>query len=145
MVYRSERDCIKHLGSRLFMFRTWIIRQCDTVWVRKLADIVTSLWLGIIELPKELFKVIYVCRNLFMISMWNKWGYESVDRSLTLISQLLPWKKKGTKLQQTTDKYHRFSSCYIPIHRGKGILYVNGTYCARNRPCRSSLFMSQML
>ena len=42
-MYRSERDCIKHLGSRLFMFRTWIIRQRNTVWVRKLTDIVSSL------------------------------------------------------------------------------------------------------
>ena len=25
------------------MFRTWIIRRCDTVWVGKLTDIVTSL------------------------------------------------------------------------------------------------------
>ena len=31
------------------------------------------------------------------------------------------------------------------IHRGKGRKYVNGAYCARNRPYRSSLFMSQML
>ena len=42
------------------MFRTSIIRQHNTVRVRKLTDIVTSLWLGIIVLPKELFKVIYV-------------------------------------------------------------------------------------
>ena len=33
--------------------------------MRKLADVVTSLWLGIIVLPKELFKVIRVCGNLF--------------------------------------------------------------------------------
>ena len=59
-MYRSERNCIKHLGSRLFIFRTWIIRQRNTVWVHKLADIVTSLWLGIIVLPKELFNVIYI-------------------------------------------------------------------------------------
>ena len=30
-MYRSERDCIKHLGSRLFMFRTCIIRQHNTI------------------------------------------------------------------------------------------------------------------
>ena len=38
----------------LYVFRTWIIRQCNTVRVRKLAYIVTSLWLGIVVLPKEL-------------------------------------------------------------------------------------------
>ena len=42
------------------MFRTWRIRQCDTVWVRKLTDIVTSLWLEIIKLDKELFYEIIV-------------------------------------------------------------------------------------
>ena len=62
--FRSERDCIKYLGSRLFMFRTWIIRQRNTVWVHKLTDIVTSLWLEIIKLDKEWFKVILVCGNV---------------------------------------------------------------------------------
>ena len=42
------------------MFRTWIIRQGNTVWVYKLADIVTSLWLEIIVLPKELLNMTYV-------------------------------------------------------------------------------------
>ena len=46
------------------MFRTWIIRQCKTVWVRNLTDIVTSLWLGIIMLEKELFNMISVFENL---------------------------------------------------------------------------------
>ena len=47
------------------MFRTWIIRQRNTVWVRKLTDIVTSLWLGIIKLNKELFYVTPVFLELF--------------------------------------------------------------------------------
>ena len=42
------------------MFRTGTIRQCNTVRVHKLTDIVTSLWLGIIMLHKELFNVTYV-------------------------------------------------------------------------------------
>ena len=42
------------------MFRTGIVRQHNTVRVRKFTDIVTSLWLGIIVLPKELFNVTYV-------------------------------------------------------------------------------------
>ena len=52
-MYRSERDCIKHLGSRLFMFRTWIIRQHNTVWVHKLTDIVTSLDSKLVSYPKS--------------------------------------------------------------------------------------------
>ena len=63
-----KRIVFKQLGNRLFMFRTWRIRQRNTVWVLKLADIVTSLWLEIIVLPKELFNVTYVCGNLLTIS-----------------------------------------------------------------------------
>ena len=51
------------------MFRTWIIRQRNTVWVRKLADIVTSYWLGIIVLPKELFNVTYIWELLINIKL----------------------------------------------------------------------------
>ena len=64
------------------MFRTWIIRQRDTVWVHKLADIVTSLWLGIIALLKELFYEIFLCGNLLTTSIWNKWKCERVNKSL---------------------------------------------------------------
>ena len=45
------------------MFRTWRIRVRNPVWVRQRADVVTSLWLGIIVLHKELFNVTYVCGN----------------------------------------------------------------------------------
>ena len=38
------------------MFRTWRIRQCDTVWVRKLTDIVTSLSLEIIKLEERVIQ-----------------------------------------------------------------------------------------
>ena len=54
------KDCIRYLGNRLFMFRTWRIRQCNPVWVCKLTDVVTSLWLEIIKLDKELFNVLYI-------------------------------------------------------------------------------------
>ena len=80
------------------MFRTWIIRQCNTVWVCKLTDIVTSLWLEIIKLDKEWLNVILLYGNILETNIWNKWGYESVNRLLTLINQQLLWKKKGTKL-----------------------------------------------
>ena len=40
------------------MFRTWIVRQCNTVWVCKLADIVTSLC-----------SVTYALRSL--VNKWN--------------------------------------------------------------------------
>ena len=75
----------KHLGSRLFMFRTWIVRQCNTVRVRKLTDIVTSLWLGISKLDKELSNVIHVL-GIKEYHIWNKWKYESVNKLLTVIN-----------------------------------------------------------
>ena len=37
------KKCIEYLGIRLIVFRTWIIRQCNPVWVHKLTDIITSL------------------------------------------------------------------------------------------------------
>ena len=80
------------------MLRTWIIRQFNPVWVRKLADIVTSLWLEMIKLDKEWFNVILLYGNILKTNIWNKWENESVNRLLTLINQLLLWKKKGTKL-----------------------------------------------
>ena len=45
------------------MFRTWMIRQGNTVQVHKLTEIVISLWLGIIMLEKELFYVTPVFRT----------------------------------------------------------------------------------
>ena len=80
------------------MFRTSIIRQCNPVWVCKLTDIVTSLWLETIKLDKEWFSVILLYGNILETNIWNKWESESVNRSLTLINQQLLWKKKGTGL-----------------------------------------------
>ena len=47
--------------------------------MRKLADVVTSLWLEIIKLDKELFNVLSLHGNIFakLISGINE-GYESV-------------------------------------------------------------------
>ena len=92
------QKCFRYLGSRLIVFRTWIIRQCNPVWVHKLADIVTSLWLEIIKLDKEWFNVILLYGNILETNIWNKWDSESVNRLLTLINQQLLWKKKGTGL-----------------------------------------------
>ena len=64
------------------MFRTWRIRQCNPVWVRKLADVVTSLWLGIIKLDKEWFNVTYVSWIYYITSIWNKWKCERENQSL---------------------------------------------------------------
>ena len=55
--------------------------------MRKLADVVTSLWLEIIVLPKELFNVTYVCDHLYfwiyyITSIWNKWKCERENQSL---------------------------------------------------------------
>ena len=46
----------KHLEGRLFMFSTWIVRWHNPVWVHKLTDIVTNIWLGIGKWYKESFK-----------------------------------------------------------------------------------------
>ena len=54
------------------MFRTSIIRQRNTVWVHKLTDIVTNLWLGIVMLEKELFNVISLHANILETNIWNK-------------------------------------------------------------------------
>ena len=70
------------------MFRTWRIRQCNPVWVRKLADVVTSLWLGIIKLDKELFYVTPVFFWIYYITLiWNKWKCE---RENQLLDSYLP-------------------------------------------------------
>ena len=83
------------------MFRTWIIRQCNPVWVHKLADIVTSLWLGNIVLPKELFQcAIFTWKHfakLIRSRLWNKWVYESVkhiaDFYFNALTGILPSKE----------------------------------------------------
>ena len=64
------------------MFRTWRIRQCNPVWVRKLADVVTSLWLEIIVLPKELLNVTSVFWIYYITSIWNKWKCVRENQSL---------------------------------------------------------------
>ena len=97
-MYGSERIVFKQLGNRLFMFRTRRIRWHNPVWVCKLADVVTSLCLGLLCCLKS-----YSMWHLYLGIIkqhhnWNKWGHESVNRSLTLINQLLPWKRKGTEL-----------------------------------------------
>ena len=51
----------------------------------KLTDIVTSLWLGISKLDKELFNVIHVL-GIKEYHIWNKWKYESVNKWLTVIN-----------------------------------------------------------
>ena len=80
------------------MFRTWIIRQCNTVWVCKLADIVTSPWLEIIKLQKELFNVILLYGTILEYHIWNKWKCMSINKWLTLISYQCM--KKGSSQQQ---------------------------------------------
>ena len=50
--------------------------------MRKLADIVTSLWLGIIVLHKELFNVTPVFWIYYITSIWNKWKCERENQSL---------------------------------------------------------------
>ena len=50
--------------------------------MRKLTDVVTSLWLGISVLSKELFNVISVSENYSTLSIWNKWKCERENQSL---------------------------------------------------------------
>ena len=84
-MYRSERDCIKHSGSRLFMFRTWIIRQYNTVWVHKLTDIVTSLDSKLVRWTMSYSKWYMYVETFWQYHIWSKWGYESVNKWLTFI------------------------------------------------------------
>ena len=39
--------------KQTLVFRIWLVRQGDSVWVRKLTDVVTSLLLRIYKLDKE--------------------------------------------------------------------------------------------
>ena len=88
------------------MFRTWRIRQCNPVWVRKLADIVTSLWLEIIKSDKEWFNVILLYGNILETNIWNKGGHESVNKLWTFI-------KHQPVNERQQDKYRFFSKPYI--------------------------------
>ena len=64
------------------MFRTWTIRQGNTVRVHKLTEIVISLWLEIIKLDKEWFNVILLYGTILETNIWNKWNCERVNKSL---------------------------------------------------------------
>ena len=104
------------------MFRTWRIRQRNPVWVCKLADIVTSLWLGIIVLPKELFKVIHVCGNLFNDIIF---GINESVRGKQVVGFLLTWGLLRSQLQQQmTDKYNRFQ--VVTLHSSIFQFFHNG-------------------
>ena len=50
--------------------------------MRKLADIVTSLWLGIVKLDKEQFNVTSVFETCYITSIWNKCKCERENQSL---------------------------------------------------------------
>ena len=82
------------------MFRSWIIRQGNTVRVHKLTEIVISLWLEIIKLDKEWFNVILLYGTILEYHIWNKWKCMSVNKWLTLISYQCM--KKGSSQQQQT-------------------------------------------
>ena len=91
------------------MFRTWIIRQHNTVWVRKLTDIVTSFWLGIIVLPKELFKVmlLYGISYLEKMRVWKCKQVIDFDQSTTTVKE-----ERNKTLLDESDKL-LWSICYI--------------------------------
>ena len=62
-----EEYQIKYLGSRLFMFRTWIVRWHNTIWVCKLPDIVTNLCSAIHT--KSKLNVIHILESLNNINL----------------------------------------------------------------------------
>ena len=70
--------------------------------MHKLADIVTSLWLGIIVLLKELSYEILVFWTYYIISIWNKWKCVNANKWLTLINYKCM--KKGSSQQQRTQQ-----------------------------------------
>ena len=56
------------------------------------------------------------CGWLKQYHIWNKWGHESVNRLLTLINQLLLWKRKGTELYNNKRQISTIiSSSYITM------------------------------
>ena len=104
------------------MFRTWIIRWRNTVWVRRLTDIVTSLWLGIIVLPKELFYEILVFWTYYIISIWNKWKCVNANKWLTLISYKCM--KKGSSQQQRTQQISTINLISVTLAPNMGLTQV---------------------
>ena len=83
--------CIKYLGIRLFMFRTWIVRQGYPVWVCKLTGSIS--YKGSIEydILESMESLIYI---KFKIN-----GCMNVNKLLTSIT---PWVKfrKYFKMRQ---------------------------------------------
>ena len=85
------------------MFRTWRIRWRNPVWVCKLADIVTNLWLGIIKLGKELFYVTPVFLdllyniNLEWMRAWKCKQFVDFDKSTPTVKE----ERNRTLLHQT--------------------------------------------
>ena len=59
--------------KQTLVFKTWIVRQHNLIWVCKLTDIVTSLFLCICSWTKSQWNVIHVW-NQYIISSWNKWN-----------------------------------------------------------------------
>ena len=83
------------------MFRTWIIRQRNTVWVRKLTDIVTSLDSKLVSWTKS----------------YSKW-YMYVETFLTIsykeLMEMCECKQVAdlyqTQLQKERRRIHRWIS-----------------------------------
>ena len=104
------------------MFRTWIIRQRNTVWVRKLADIVTSLSLEIIKLDKEWFNVISLHGNILETNIWTKWGHESVNKWLWVIYVMGLFCKQHIVLNHVFFRYKSSGRKIRGFSGGRGVL-----------------------
>ena len=104
------------------MFRTWIIRQGNTVRVRKLTEMVISLWLEIIKLDKEWFNVILLYGTILEYHIWNKWKCMSVNKWLTLISYQCM--KKGSSQQQQTRQISTVNFILVTLMSAKLFMSV---------------------
>ena len=74
------------------MFRSWIVRQCNRVWVCKLADIVTSLCSVICT--RNQANVIHIWNQHLIKGVWMQIFIELIYDGTTICRQLWRTEKK---------------------------------------------------
>ena len=82
--------------NQTLVFRTWMIRQCNPVWVHKLADIITSL----------VFMTCALSQRKCDTCSWNKWECMSVNKSLTFINTEWRVNTATSNLSVSSESYY---------------------------------------